>query len=104
MYDDLLCTVDPLTGSGSVMMNHDYNGQMTSIDTKVTYVAPSTDDELQSILMNSEQCQQEITISYNSCENVTTWMSLIKKSWDVYSFPVITGFVSFEETPVSDPI
>ncbi len=92
VYTDLICTVDPITGSGDVIIHHNYDGlstqrqltpglDNTTIDILLTYLAPSTNDELQDIITKSSICQQNITVQDIQCLDYISWTALNGYIW-----------------------
>ena len=101
VYPDLECIVDPLTGSGSIIMQHDLAARMSEaltssrdvtdmataagklIEISLTYTGVSTEDELQSVLVKSETCYQTVTMVTKDCWMSTKWTSLNTDVWEI---------------------
>ncbi len=92
-YADLECMTDPSSGFGDIIMKHNFDGDiLTTMNTKDTmdrdtldvplnYLAPSTVDEVQSILTASQTCYQRITFLSSDCLMATTWSSINGDQW-----------------------
>ncbi len=96
----LECTSNADTGTGNVIVRHDFNEQNVQMvrssslelaDTLLSYLAPSTDDELQAILTQSESCFQQLVLPSVTCINTTRWSSLSADMWSADMFPSDTG-------------
>ncbi len=89
MYDNLECKVNPWTGSGDIIVSHDFSGSHVNatkddnggIDVSLTYLVLSTNDELQSVIGQSESCKQAVTISHAECLDQMMWTSLNEDKW-----------------------
>ena len=89
MYSELDCIVDGLSGSGNVIAKHNFEGLTVASDVlsestlniALTYVAPSSDDEMQDILVKSAECTQTVFFGDVSCLEGISWTSLSKDVW-----------------------
>ena len=70
-------------------MSHDFSGSLTKythddddiIDVSLAYLGLSTNDELQSVIGQSEFCKQAITVSSKECVKQIKWISLNDDEW-----------------------
>ena len=91
-YSQLICNTDPASGIGEVIMNHNFNmsqGEMVDaeiLDVPVTYLAPSTDNEIQSILTASDKCHQVVHFGTRGCWGATEWVSINGDVWNPTMF------------------
>ncbi len=89
--------MDGPNGIGDVIVKHNFTRDTlqytdtTDCKTTIplTYAAPSTDDELQSLLTSSQRCVQTIE-AQEHCLNQISWTSLSKDTWH---FDLFEGFV-----------
>ncbi len=90
VYADLECRVDHLKGCGDVLVKHDLPSNLSgmlagradqSVLISLTYLAPSTWNEIQSIILKSDSCYQDLTFDDEYCENTTSWIPLTGDVW-----------------------
>ena len=85
VYEELDCTVDAITGSGDVIVQHDFTGNVTGQSghqsVQVAYLGLSTSDELQSVIDMSETCRPDIIVTTVSCMENLIWTSLNGDTW-----------------------
>ena len=96
VYGELECIVHTKTGTGQVVVkllgdiisealaqDHTSNSRL---EIPLTYVAPSTYDELEFLLLHSTSCQQDVFIDDLACLNSTSWVSLSGDTWHASNF------------------
>ncbi len=94
VYADLECIVDPVTGSGSIILRHDdvnilsaaRPGSDYSASLDLKYSGIPTEDEIQSLLLIAETCEQTLTFTDPTCWQTSGWTSLSKDVWTMESY------------------
>ncbi len=69
-------------GDIQMVMNTKKSLAINTIDVKLTYLAPPTVNEIQSILIASQTCYQIIKFKSRDCVKATTWTAINGDVWD----------------------
>ncbi len=91
VFDNLECTVNAESGSGDIILHHNFGDfQWTlviqelhnlPITKTITYEGLSTDEMIQGVVDKSEICEQTIYFPSTSCWKHMTWTSLNGDVW-----------------------
>ena len=83
------CNVET-TGRGDVIMYHnfDFDTSQSIVEDgvhhyRLTYSPPSTEDEMQDMIFQSDSCNQTISVSNEKCISTIKWLSLNGDEWIV---------------------
>ncbi len=93
--------MDPIKGTGQIVIQHDFSGNLDKyshltnqevtdskkLDVLLTYIAPSTNDELQALILKSVSCQQTVQFQSQRCMMESSWVSINRDEWQFLQFP-----------------